>query len=358
MHLYKPSCRVLVLLLLGVAMGGLAGCRVEIGKDPNPTPTPSPTPTPTPTPTPSSSVSLSSAAFAAPAEGSLAARVATAGAEYFEGVTAAAVEETMSVRRAISRAAEVPAEAGSQLLEAQKSLSAASDAYRKAEATVFMVDPDSVEELRAQPDPLRAASQGGRDETMAELAAALEKMDALLARPLDAGKAETLLAEAQGVGAKIDKLEAGLRGLADAWSADDAKNFRQQFFLSSSMEAVARMFQGLLAMTGDLVPGRLSSPDDPAEISSRLTAVKEIYLGDKEGTEQQPSPHLLVQQASVVQAALTRASIARAAALAGVLELAPQDDRLRAQLGTSLADVTRQLTFAAESLGIVIVAQK
>ena len=112
-------------------------------------------------------------------------------------------------------------------------------------------------------------------------------------------------------------------------------------------------------MTGDVLPGLLGvAATNPAEISERLAAVKELYTGSPEAAAGSPSLQLLVQEAAPVQAALTRASIARAAALAGVLEISPDNQSLRKELESSLADVTRQLTLAAQSLGIVIVDEE
>lgn len=358
MALLPSHRKFLRALCLSVAAVGLAACRVEIGKDPDPTPTPSPTPTPTPT-TASFSTFGEAAPAALSADVSPSKRVAMASAEYFEDASTDAAEAVTSVRRALSRAEEVPAESAAQVREAKKSLSAAADAYRKAETSVFVVDPESTPELLAQPDPLRAGVPGGRDETLAQLSSSLEKMDDLLARPLNQKSAALLLVEADGVKDKIGQLETGLRALADAWKDGEAENFRQNYFLSSSEGAVARVFQGLLAMTGDVLPGMLAGTDGYAgEILPRLTAVKDLYLGADGETAERPSLHSLVQQSSPVQAALTRASLARTVALAGVLEISPGNEPLRQNLASSLQDATRQLTFAAQSIGILIVAEE
>jgi len=336
------------------ALLGLSACRVEIGKDPNPRPTP--TPTPTPTPAAAETFALSAEPLSALPERSVSARVANASAEYFENATAVAVEETASVRRALTRAAGAPAEAQERLREAQKSLAHAANAYRKAETAVFLVDPASVEELRAQPDPLRAGTPGQRDEGMEQLSASLEKMNKILSRPLDKAKASALLAEADYVGVRIEKLEQGLRGMADAWREEDTSNFRAKFFLSSSNQAVARVFQGLLAVSGDTLPALLGGDHaNSSEVFGRVQAMQEIYLGGADGEADSSSVHSLVEQASPVQSALTRAAIARAVALAGVVDLSPGDGNYRQQLRSALLDVTRQLTFAAQALGIVVV---
>jgi hypothetical protein len=291
-------------------------------------------------------------------ETSPSAQVAAASAEFFEDATAQAADGAASIRLALARAAEEPAQAISQLLEAKASLSDTAEAYRKAEASVFLVDPESAEEILAQPDPFRAGTPGARDKTLAELSASLAKMDELLSRPLNQTSAALLLSEAQSAGTKIVELEVGLAGMAEAWADGDKVNFRRQYFLPSAEGAVARVFQGALAMTGDVLPRLLASAEtNAAEISERLAAVKELYAGSAEAAPDSPSLQLLVQEAAPVQAALTRASIARAAALAGVLEISPDNQDLRADLASSLADVTRQLTLAAQSLGIVIVTE-
>jgi hypothetical protein len=294
-----------------------------------------------------------------PAETSASARVAAASAKFFENATAQAASGTTSMRRALARAVEVPSEAPSQVRQAKASLSDAVEGYRKAEASVFLVDPESPAELRAQPDPLHAGTPGARDKTLAELSASLAKMEEVLSRPLNQSSAALLFSEAQSAGTKIVELEAGLAGMAEAWADGDKANFRRQFFLPSAEGAVARVFQGALAMTGDVLPGMLAgAATNPAEISERLAAVKELYTGSAEAAPDSPSLQLLVQEAAPVQAALTRASIARAAALAGVLEISPDNQNLRKELASSLADVTRQLILAAQSLGIVIVSEE
>jgi len=282
--------------------------------------------------------------------------VAERSADYFEDTTSTAAAETSSARRSLARALQEPSSAGSEIRQAQSSIAAAADAYYKSEAAVFFVDPEAEDELRAQPDPFRVGSLGEGNEAMAGLISSLEKMEEMLAGPIDQSKAAELLNEAQSIGVKIDRLESDLLDLAGAWRDGDAGNFRNNYFLSSPEQAVARIFQGLLAMSGDLMPERLqSSGKSPAEISVGVRALKEIYLGESEQAEDQPAPHTLVLAASPIQAALTRASIARAEALAGVLEVYPDDQSLRAQLLASLEEVTRQLTSAARSLGIVIV---
>ena len=334
-----------------------AGCRWQVGKDGDPTPTPSPTPSPTPTPiinlgTPTATDSSDTG------EVSAATQVAAAGAEFFEAATLEAAAETSSARSALSRALQSPAEAAGHVRSAKKSLARAANAYGKAEASVFLVDPESEDELRAQPDPLHAGVPGARDEVVAGLCASLGCLEGLLSRPVTSESAARLIAEAQNVGTKITRLEAGLRGMSDAWRPDDKGNFRSKFFLPSGEGAVARLFQGALAMTGDVLPGLVSGAADTAEVTARLAAVKELYAGGGEAPPGSPSLQNLVAGVSPLQAALARASLARAVALAGVLELDPGNRNLRGELIASLEDTTRQLTLAAQSLGISVITEE
>jgi hypothetical protein len=346
----------LVLILAMVAL--LSGCRWQVGKLPFPTPTPSPTATPTPTP-----ISISSAAASAaeaPAAASLAARVATATADYFTAATDEAADGAATVGSSLSDSdGDADALAGG-VTRARTSLARTREAYRRSEAAVFFVDPDSAEELRAQPDPFGVASPTVENKAIEQLEAALTKLEDLLDGSIDASNAGTLLVEAKSVAAELESLENGLRSMADAWQTQDPGNFRRKYFLESPEGAVARIFQGLLAMTGDLLPADLLSEETNSAIdtAARVAAVREIYLGTAEDAEAAVSLHALVQQTSPVQAALTRASIARAAALAAVLELSPENESVRSQLAPALQDLTRQLTSAAESLGIVVVSSE
>lgn len=344
LHAFKISTLI-------VAVFFSVGCRWQVGRSGNPTPTPTPSPTPSPTPVVSITAAESAADLSVDAS---AMSVAAASADYFEAASVEAVEKTENAMIALAAAADSPSDALAELSTVKKSIYSARDAYLQAEASVFLVDPESVDELQSLPDPLGVGTPDERGLLMDELAAAIEKMEDLLSSgPLDANRAANLLVEARAVGEKIKELEQELRGLADAWGADGGGNFRNRFFLTSPDSAVARLFQGLLAMTGEVLPATVDSADyGSGEISARLAAVRDIYLGSKDGAA---AVHQLVAGASPLQAALTRASIARAVALAGVLEVTPDDVSLRTQLSSALDEVTRQLIFAAGALGIVVV---
>jgi len=350
------GARLLAVLLTAFA---LTGCRWEVGKLPFPRPTPSPTATPTPTPT----LSVSSAAVSAagePEPASLTARVASAAARYFTAATDEAAAEAAAVSSSLCDSEGDVDSLAEGLSRAKTSLSLARQAYRKSEAAVFFVDPDSADELRAQPDPFGAASPTVDNKAIEQLETALTKLEGFLDGPVDASNAGALLVEAKSVAAELANLEKGLREMAEAWQLQDDGNFRSKYFLQSPEGAVARVFQGLLAMTGELLPSGLVSDEvnNSSDTAARMDAVREIYLGTVDGAESDVSLHALVQQASPVQAALTRASIARAVALASVLELSPDNESVADQLSPALQDVTRQLTAAAQSLGIVVVTSE
>lgn len=341
--------RTVVIVGLAFSAAALAGCRWEVGKAPLPIPTPTPRPSPTPTPAADS--------VGAPAVKSLAHKVATANAESFARATSEAVKNATAVRDSLSEAPNDNDALLGALRKAQKYLAAAKQSYLESEASVFLVDPDSPDELRSQPDPFGVAIPGANRSPIDALQSSLKKLEALLEGPLDSSKAADLLSEANSISSLLQQTESGLQEMANAWKPGNAGNFRSRYFLNSPDAALARIFQGLLAMTGDLLPATVAGNrhGDNAEIATRVDAVRQIYLGKDENT---PSLHLLVQQASPVQAALTRASIARSSALVSVLEIMPGSESAKSQLAPALQDLTRQLTFAANALGIVIVSDK
>lgn len=339
-----------------VASSALCGCRWQIGKTPVPFPTPTPTPTPTPI-TLAAQAAATSTENSPSAPQSMSARVASSVARYFAVATSEASSDASDFSRALSSGQDDATELAAALGQAREALARLRAAYRKAEPAIFFVDPESEDELRAQPDPFGSGSPSGDDGTMAGLDAVLGRLENLLDEPLDASAAGTLLVEAKSAAASIEKIQAGIDAMASAWTPESGGNFRSDFFLPSPEQAVARIFQGLLAVTGDLLPSALVA--DPADsprgdLALRLAAVREIYAGTEDENGDAVSLHELVRQVSPVQAALTRASIVRATALATLLEIAPEGGAPESELLPALDDVTRQLTFSARALGIVI----
>jgi hypothetical protein len=343
---------------MGFSLVVVPGCRWQVGEVPLPTPTPSPTATPTPTP-----VTLAAAAAdvtGAPSENSLNAQVATASADLFAATTSEASKNASNLRDALSTAQEGGESLADNLAQVKKSLKATRSAYLKSEAAVFFVDPDSTAELLSQPDPFGAGSPDGEASALDELQSALSGLEALLDGPLDSSRAADLLVKARSVSTALEKTETGLALMFEAWRPGETANFRAEYFLASSEGAVARIFQGLMAVTGDVLPVVLTAEeqDNAADIASRFAGVRDVYLGKEVSAgEIRPSLHALVERASPLQAALTRASLARAVALASVLEITPDNEAAKSQLSPALQDLTRQLELAANSLGIVIVTE-
>ena len=156
-----------------------------------------------------------------------------------------------------------------------------------------------------------------------------------------------------------DQLETDLGMFAASWKTDDETNFRARYFLPSPERAVARIFQGMLAISGDVLPKRWlgGTMIDPHEVGGRVRALEVIYAGraGSDGGVSSPGIRDLVDAASPEQDAAVRAVLARTVALSDALALAPESAETRRQLLVALEDLTFQLTLAGKSLGIEIV---
>lgn len=320
---------------------------------PTSTPTPTPTPTPFPTATPTPTVSISSASVRA---SSLAGEVVASNAGLMAASSEAAAgqaEELQAATRKISAAS-----AGGQLLAAEASLADANDAYRQAEVAVFYANPDVVEELSALPDPLGVGNTEGSKPTLAALQARLDRLRKLARSSGGDVPAEAAIATWLELGTDLSRMKDDLRAFAKAWDPSDPSNFRNRVFVEDTGGAVARIFQGLLAMTGDVLPSKWLdpaagwSPEEPRadEIAGRIEAVWNIYEGS-------PSPGLkdLVSEVSPTQDFAVQVALARALTLARSMANTPVAAETRRQLLLSLGNATRELTLAAELLGIRIV---
>lgn len=343
-------------MLAVVACLLVSGCRWEVGKVPLPRPSPTPSPSPSPVASafaPNSTRTAATVTAAAP----LSLQVARANADMMTEASEAAAGEVKRFATSAQRVAVAPVTAGGEFAAALESLSAAAEAYRRTEAAVFYVDPDSPEELRAQPDPLAVGSGGEPVDLFAEITAQIKQLARLTAGRMDeetVGQALVLLRE---LAENSQKLSAEMNALAAAWAADEAESFRSKYFLASHEQAVARIFQGLLALSGEVVPALLRSDETtPVEITGRVKAVRDIYLGlSPEGPAGLPGLHDLVFVSAPAQALATYGSIAQAVALADAVAMAPGNAETRRQLADALANVTRQLEFSASVVGVQIV---
>jgi hypothetical protein len=340
----------------------LAACDYEIGKDESLLPIPTPTPTPIILSTNSSAADSSFSpanARAANAVQSLSTQVVARNAELISKATATSVKEIAGVLDALARIQKAPLTATAELKTAEESFTAAKVAYQQAEAAVFYVDPDSAEELIAQPDPLGVATAGSED-----LFARWESLVASLGiregEPITADKLSSLVVPFDELKKTSEELAAALESFAAAWRAGESKNFRSAFFASSPELAVARIFQGLLALTGDVMPARLAAADfGPEDFHQRIAAAANIYFGISSGVDGAADGsvgvHDLVYRDAPAQALVTAAVLQRAKVLAASLRLNPADTELTRQAGLTLADLTTQLITSARSLGIVVI---
>ena len=284
-------------------------------------------------------------------------QVARANADMMTAASATAAEEVSRFTASARQVAAAPVTAGDEFAAAISSLTAAAEAYRRTEASVFYVDPDSTDELRAQPDPLGVGSGGEPVDPFAEISARLTRLAKLTAGRMNEEIVGEVLRLLRELADESDKLSADINSLAAAWAKDEGESFRSKYFLASHELAVARIFQGLLALTGDVLPGFVRSDDvAPVEITGRMHAVRDIYLGIAPGEpEGQPGLHDLVFASAPAQALATYGAIAQALALSEALALAPGNVETQRQLIGALANVTRQLEFAAAAVGIQIV---
>ncbi|MBE2180231.1 MAG: hypothetical protein IAE97_07140, partial [Chthoniobacterales bacterium] len=305
---------------------------------------------PTPTPTPTATLKASS---------NQSARVARANAELIGEASAVAAESTGELVRSMERVIASPSSAEEVLPVVDVSLASARASYQQAECAVFYVDPDSAEELLALPDPLGSGSGGSGADAFGEIATRLEELRDIADAGLSDKNALKALSALQQLISLSGQLETDLGTLAASWEDGDGSNFRGRHFLSSPERAVARIFQGMLAISGDVLPRRWlgGATIDPRQVGGRVRALDVIYSGraDPDGGVSSPGIHDLVEAASPEQDAAVRTVLARAVALSDALALAPESTETRRQLLVALDDLTFQLTLAGKSLGIEIV---
>lgn len=293
--------------------------------------------------------------------------VAESNAELLAEATAEAAHEADNFAAVVQSAAMNPAPSMDRFDAAVKALSAANDSYRLAEAAVFYVDPGSSEELSAQPDPLGAGSEEQGEDSFAAISAMLEDLVAASEGKLDTANLDKILPILRDLATRSRQLSSEMEALAAAWRTSDT-SFRERYFMASPENAVARIFQGLLALSGDVLPNRWLAAADAgegavpaaAEISGRVDALRNIYRGGRGDASSAGAPGLgdLVSAVSPLRAAATEAAVAQAAALAKALEFSPENVETKRQLLLSLGEVTKQLTLSAETLGIRVVESR
>jgi hypothetical protein len=327
------------------------GCNWEVSDVPLPRPSPTPTPSPTPV------IEFSEAASApTPTRVTLTEQIALANADLVTSASAAAVEQATKFESTARKAAAAPASAAGDLSGAIDSLAKAKRSYQKTEAAVFYVDPSSVEELSAQPDPLGAGVEDYTVDAFAETERRLKKLARLSVGEMNEKKLQEILTALPELAGWSGRLRADMQAIAEAWAPGSAANFRERYFLASPEAAVARIFQGLLAQSGDVLPRRwLQGAVIADEVTGRTDALRDLYLGISEENRDGKGLHDLVFAAAPAQAMATYGAIAQAAALADALALAPTNEETRRQLLVALENVTRQLELSAAAVGIKVV---
>jgi hypothetical protein len=236
------------------------------------------------------------------------------------------------------------------------SLAQAKRSYQQIEAVVFYVDPASAGELAAQPDPLGAGAEESTVDAFAEVHRRVEKLAGLTAGELDAETLRQVLTTLPELAEWSGRLRADMQSIAEAWTPGAAASFRERYFLASPDAAVARIFQGLLAQSGDVLPRRwLQSEPASDEVTGRTGALRDLYLGISESHPGGKGLHDLVFAAAPAQAMATYGAIAQAAAMADALASMPANEETRRQLLVALENVTRQLELSAAAVGIRVI---
>jgi hypothetical protein len=161
---------------------------------------------------------------------------------------------------------------------------------------------------------------------------------------------------AQSAASDTENLQQELTQLAKAWDPSDATNFRNQVFIPSPDDSVARIFQGVIAFTESVLPGEIAQSSEPLSlerINGRLFVVKNLYDGKYIGLNGEfydgPGLKHLIERKDADTAAEISATIDKAISLAPTTE---NGGTLNAEeLQATLETLTEQLADAAKDLG-------
>ncbi len=339
-----PIAAIAVLSLL------LSGCNWEVSRLPRPSPTPTPGPGPTPGPTPRPTPLPTSTAVAS--FSTLPSQVVLNNADLLTEATTSAAGEATRFEQLVTRVAAAPLSAAASFPEALEAFDQAQQSYQQAEVAVFYVDPESVDELLAQPDPLGVAGAGEAENAVARITAGIEELSLMVTADADRDTLGEVLVVLRELREGAKHLREGLDALAAAWDEEVDESFRQRYFLSDPEASVARIFQGLLAQSGDVLSERSPAPE---VLAAGAAALRDHYLGITSRWPGGLGVHDLVYAAAPAQAMATYAAIARAVALAEAWQHRPTDEEIPRQLPLAWAEVTRQLEWAAEAVGVRVI---
>ena len=349
----RPARIAIGLLVLMVALHA-SGCRKDSSNGtPTPTPSPSPSPTATPSPTPSSAASSAASSTPSAAAASRSAKAVSApSAEVIRGnaelIHAAALDALDEVVRLEGLIAWITPAVDTDLSEEGVALATAYHAFLQAESAVYYPDPDDEDEWARPFGSLYSAILLPETPGFAPVKQSLAVYPSLprasygnpgpRGQALEALKAETIA------------LRTSLQDFASAWEPDSPDNFRNRTFLADSPAAIKKIFQGLLAVTDQLILERSASSSDRDRLIGRLEGIKVIYDGQystlQYTTVWTPGLKVLVQRSKPSAAADLSDTIDRL--LESWRNSAPLPDEDRSP---SLEDLRKQIIEAAERLG-------
>jgi hypothetical protein len=292
--------------------------------------------------------------------------VAETNADLMAKASRDAEEQATSLQKAV--ASFVQSESPQESLSlARVSMSLAREAYQQAEPSIFYVDPEAPQELASLPDPLRVGTPRSEIGKLGQMARTLQELESLTAIGFTK-QVDPIVSRWLTLRSQTSSLRKELDRLADGWDEAEDSAFRQRFFLRSTPNAIARIFQGIIAVSGDLLPnywlrpgGGWSDARPPLpEVIGRLRAIRNIYAGRavEYGLAEGPGLFDLVQERAPEQAGITLRSVDNALLMAEQLALTPGDAaQARALLLYLSEEVTQSLIKSAGALDIVIVEE-
>lgn len=161
---------------------------------------------------------------------------------------------------------------------------------------------------------------------------------------------------AESAASDTKDLEEELAQLAKAWDPADTANFRNRVFVSSPDDSVARIFQGVIAVTESLLPDEIARSSEPLSlerINGRLFAVKNLYDGKYLGLNGEfydgPGLKHLLERKDPEAAAEISTTIDKAISLAPTTENGGNFNA--EELNATLDSLTQQLASGAKELG-------
>jgi hypothetical protein len=227
-------------------------------------------------------------------------------------------------------------------------LATAFHAFLQAESAVYYPDPEAAEEWARPFGSLNS-------ETLIPETPGFAPVKQLLAEYPSLPRASYGIPGARGQALETLKAETlalrtSLLDFAAAWEPDSPDNFRNRTFLADCPAAIKKIFQGLLAVTDQLILERSAASSDRDRLIGRLEGIKVIYDGQYDTlqytTVWTPGLKVLVQRSKPSAAADLSDTIDRL--LESWRNSAPLPDE---DHSPSLEDLRKQIIAAAERLG-------